>query len=394
LTGIPNDPMYAQANCNMSTIRHKPSQFLGYLLGLAAVSLGLLPVAGWAQSAITSWTTTMGTDLADTTVGGITYRNRIATLTSFTISGGDVYQTSLGLAANQVYVRRNTAAASGANNTNGSGITVMRDGASSTTVHGRNYATLESMLLSGNLLNATADTFAQTGTASQISNNIERVDYVFSSGYTVVGDELLTFFNLDPAGAQDNFRVAVFTSFGTTIINGTSTANVPTAYANDGVEIVDGLFGPLLTLPQVGGTTTNWRSLAYNNGSNISGTHTDNLALSNNGIGGVALSFANLGVANGTVIYGYSMMATDVKSGVADRTGTGTDLVDWTNTAIYSTTTDQTTGTADFSTAGGRISRFYVPEPSTYGLIILGTTGFLVGVRRYLRSLRTEKSPA
>jgi hypothetical protein len=368
----------------------KPSKFLGPLYGLVFAGVFLLLGSASAQTAISSWTLNTVIDSPDATQGGITFQNKVVTLNSFT-AGGDVYLTSTGRAADNVYVRRNTAVAnspSAGDNTNGSSITVMRS-SSNTTVHGKYYSTLEAMLLEGNLLNATADTFQQRGSAE--TNNIERIDYTFTGGYTVAGDEQLTFFNLDPAGAQDNFRVSVITGFGTTTIGGVSTTNVPTSYANDGVSIVDGLYGPLLTLPVVGGTTTSWRLLSYTNGSNLSGTLATNNALNTNGVGGVALSFADLGVSVGTTIYGYSIMGLDVKKTAVDRAGTGVDLVDWTNATVYSTTTNSTDGTADFSTAGGRLAK-RVPEPSTYGLIIIASMTALMLGRRHLVGRLTKAS--
>ncbi|MGC4036155.1 MAG: T9SS type A sorting domain-containing protein [Chitinophagaceae bacterium] len=59
------------------------------------------------------------------------------------------------------------------------------------------------------------------------------------------------------------------------------------------------------------------------------------------GIGGVAFRFSDFGIANGTKIYGYSLMANDF-SGT-----TGSNVVDYTNTTYFPTNSGETVGGLD-----------------------------------------------
>jgi hypothetical protein len=317
------------------------------------------------QAAITSWTTTTLTDSADQTVSGITYLNKFITVDTFTTAGGTYFAQSSVVQADDAYVRRNTTTQS-----NGVGWMAIRNG-SNTNVHGSYYATEKSLLLSGNLLNSTFDTFTNdTGTLSGQATNVERIDFVWSSGYTALSGDVLTVFNIDPAGAQDNFRIAVFTGWD-------SVNHKPTSYATTGVLVVDGQYGPLLSLayPTGTSTTSTWNAVSFTSGDSLSGTGSFVFTQTPQGIGGAAISLTDLGVGNGQTIYGYSIMGPDVTP------TTAADLVDWTNSSVYLTNTSQVDGTADFSTFGGRFVR-PIPEPSAYGTILLGAGLLAFGVRR------------
>jgi len=53
-------------------------------------------------------------------------------------------------------------------------------------------------------------------------------------------------------------------------------------------------------------------------------------------------------------------------------TTSGSDLVNWTNSSVYLTNTDAASwGNVDFAGFGGTIARA-VPEPTTYGAVLLG----------------------
>ncbi len=338
--------------------------------------------SGAAQTAILSWTTTTLSNSADQTISGTTYLNKFITVDTFTTGAGTYFAQSSTVQADHAYVRRNTTTQS-----NGLGWMSVRQG-SNTVVQGTYYSTAEQLLLSGNLLNTTFDTFTNnTGTLSGQATNVERIDFVWSAGYTVQSGDVLSVFNIDPAGAQDNFRIAIFTSMGT--VNGV--INSPTAYASTGLLVQDGVYGPLLPLNYPTGTsssatstTSTWNAVSFTNGDSLSSTGSFVFTQTPQGIGGAAINLTDLGVANGQTIYGYSIMGPDVTPTVAS------DLVNWQNSSVYLTNTSQVDGTADFSTFGGRFIR-PIPEPSTYGAIFLGAGLVAYGLRR--RSGRHAVSP-
>jgi hypothetical protein len=357
-------------------------------LALLVMAVGTAKVHAQVE-AITSWTLTSLTNGTDSVSGGITYLNKYLTVDTFTTAGGTYFAQSSAVQADHVYIRRNTTTES-----NAFGVMSTRSG-SNTIVHGSYYATAEAMLLSGNILNTTADTFTNINTETGRQSNVERIDFVWSSGYTVLAGDVLSIFNVDPATAQDDFRIAVFTSLGT--VNGV--VNSPTAYATTGLLVNigggatgDGTdpgtaadYGPLLpvTYPTGSGTgsttstTSTWNILDYTNGDNLSGTGTFVFQSASQGIGGAAIKLSDLGILTGQTIFGYSIMAPDVIPTVAS------DLVNWQNAAVYLTDTDTPEGTADFSTFGGRFIR-PIPEPSTYGAIFLGAGLVAYGLRRRL----------
>ena len=63
--------------------------------------------------------------------------------------------------------------------------------------------------------------------------------------------------------------------------------------------------------------------------------------MNNQGIGGVAFRFSDFGIADGTTIYGYSLMANDFNS------TSGADVVNYNNAARYPTNTSETIGGLD-----------------------------------------------
>ncbi len=364
---------------------------LAFLIAVSGLSLSaqVLPVVSWTLSPITNST--------DSVSGGITYLNKFETVNTFTTADGSTYfAQSSAVQADHVYVRRNAVTAS-----NSFGVMSVQS-TTSTVVQGTYYSTAEQMLLSGNILNTTADTFTNdtTGVTGR-SSNVERIDFVWTAGYTVLTGDVVSVFNVDPSTSQDDFRIAIFTGWDS--INNKPTSYVTTgllintttslsAGTGDGTDAGTGAdYGSLLTTNYPTGTGTastsstssTWSILNYTNGDSITGTGTVVFSSANQGIGGAAIKLSDLGVSTGQTIYGYSIMAPDVTPLVAS------DLVDWNNSTFYPTNTNQTEGTADFSTFGGRFIR-PIPEPSTYGAIFMGTGLVAYGLRRR----RLSRSPA
>ena len=102
------------------------------------------------------------------------------------------------------------------------------------------------------------------------------------------------------------------------------------------------------------------------------------------GIGGIAFTLADFGIAPGTTVYGYSIMATDDSSNAAN-------LLDWTNTTYYPTNSaddatagDGNTGGLDLVAVNGvMFTKHAVPEPAVYGAGLLGMSVALVGIRAW-----------
>ena len=302
------------------------------------VSAQVQNISGWTLDTF---------DGPDITVGGITYLNNFATPLTVTTSVGTYDAGTAGAGADDVFIRRNTATPSGNANTPGQAIMGFTSTGGSTTLNGTYNATMKDLLLGGNVLNATFDTFANADSGATFGHNIERVDFVWSNGYTTIGDEVIIVFNYDPVGAQDDFRVAVFTS-----IDG-SADKLPTAYANTGVLVTGTNYPDKLPLPFAGNplssNTTGFRTTATDD---LSGTAVNIVNTGANGIGGVAISLATLGISAGQTIYGYSLISADTNATSA------ANLLDFTNNSIYPTSTPNAdaSGTTDFSTFGGRIA--------------------------------------
>ena len=291
-------------------------------------------------------------DNANVTVNGITYQNTFATPLTVTTSVGVYNAGTAGAGADDVFIRRNTATPTATTNVAGQGVSFASATGGSATVLGTYNASLKEQLLEGNILNATFDTFANTTSgAGNVGHNIERIDFVWSDGYTVIGDEVLIVFNYDPVGVQDDFRIAVFTG-----IDG-SADKLPTAYASSGVLVTGASYPDKLPLP-AGGTTTSTTGFRTTPADDLSGTALNRVDAGTSGIGGVAISLATLGISAGQTIFGYSLLSGDTNASSA------ANLLSFTDNSIYPTSTpnaDQS-GTADFSTFGGRFATLAANE--------------------------------
>ena len=339
----------------------------GRLAGLCTVLLW--PQLATAQTAVSSWTMSHA-DLANTAAYSptINFSNQTNAVTSITV-GTNV--RTIASSADSVFIRRSAAAGDNAN--------ILEVGPSAGNLSGTDTSamTLQNVLLGNNELIGANDVFTNTGgSPSPANNNIERVDYLWSSGFTAVPDQGFAVF--DRAASQsvaDGFQVAVFTGWN----SGTSR---PTAYGGNVVEVTAGAgsgYGAALDWDPTGTgvqTTFTYQILRFTSGDNLTP-----LAIADTtgtqSVFGTYISFADLGIAAGTVVYGYSIMANDVTNVTAN-------LVDWNNATFYPTDTPDSTGSIDLLGVNGR--RF-VPEPSAYGASLLGVMAALVGWRRYRRLL-------
>jgi len=335
----------------------QPRQFnkttLGHLFG-AVATLFVFSVSSFGQTAITAWT--LGSsNAADSTAYGDTFRNETFNVTSFTAGTTKFVDSS----ATATYIRRSGA---GGN----SNLWMVQNG-STNDLRGMNPSagTLADVLSGNNVLQGGNDLFVNTGgSPTTVNTNVERVDFAWAGGFTTVGDQGFAVFD---RGSNDGFQIAVITGWD-------SVNNRPTAYGAT-KEVAATSYGANLAADWVagGGTETTFTATALRFTTDTTLTTLTSSESVAGGMGGVFISFADLGIADGTTVYGYSIMATDV-------TNTLANMVDWTNASYYPTNTpDSAVGSIDLAGFNGR--RF-VPEPATYGAILLFFTVAAIAVRR------------
>ena len=340
------------------TVRRTAIRWLGIAIGGLMLATRLP-----AQIAITSITTSTS-DLSNQTVNAQVFDRTTTAITQFKDVAGNIYDANT--VSGAAYVRRDTAVGNANNSsmwyTNGSGTDMAA-------TYATDYA---SLLLGNNLLRGSDNTFVNGTDAT--SGNIERLDFVFNaSGITSSIATSIAIFDRGAIGVHDGVKIAIIT--GSDSVN-----NVPTSYGGTLVSIDSADYGTAnLT------SDFNYNLFRYSNGNNLGSPYwTSDTETGTQGLGGTIVSMADLGIASGTTIYGYSLMAYDVTTG-----GNMANLVNWNNTTYYATNTDGTTGGGgiDLSAVNGVLYNRRVPEPSTYGAIFIGLLTLILGWRRYRRGL-------
>lgn len=334
-----------------------------------------------AQTAVTSITYQTLVDTTNRTADNIRYLNQYHAVDTISTATETYYFDGTNDATN-VYFRRNTSSG----NPNNATVFYQYQNAGTNPAKvygvGDTSPTLEEVMLSNDLTQGLRNPFANSGGTSSLNSNIERIDFRLPD-YVVSEGEALVFFDLENVGNfGDGFRIAAVTSWGT--YNGTS---APTAYANSGLLVAPDSFGNPVTTPT--GTNATYLRSTTTSGDNISANQTIATLDTNSGTAnssdlylvGIVITFADLGIAAGTTIQGFSLMAGDVAPTTANS------LLNWNNSTVYRTDTDSTTwGNMDFMAFGAQIAR-PVPEPATYGALLIGATCGLLGWRRYRRVL-------
>lgn len=314
----------------------------------AVMALFSSPMVSFGQTAITGWT--LGSsNAADTSAYGYTFRNETFNVVSFTAGTNKTVDSS----ATTTFIRRSSDPDANSN------VWTVRDGTTGSNIRAVNPSTgtLETVLSGNNVLQGANDLFVNTGGSPATANsNVERIDFYWNGGFTTVSDQGFAVFD---RGRNDGFQIAVITGWDTA-------TNRPTAYGAT-KDIAASTYGTNLAADWVAGgsteTTFEATFLRFNTDSTLTSlTSSENAT--GQGVGGVFISFADLGLANGTVVYGYSLMAPDVTA----TNATLASLVDWNNTSVYLNNTSDTVGSIDLAGFNGR--RF-VPEPATYGAIFL-----------------------
>ncbi|WP_175414757.1 PEP-CTERM sorting domain-containing protein [Nibricoccus aquaticus] len=354
------------------------------MYAIGACAAGGLASTVDAQTAIADWSI-MVSDASNYTdqANGLNYRNTTYAITSFSTGS-----TSYGLSstiASAVYVRRNTDS-SGNGSSNQSGI----DNNNRSSVWNTQYddtdrllgtyqTSLNGVLLNNNAVMGADNVFANSSDASRKSaGNIERLDFYFGAT-TVNAREGLTIFDRGLAGEHDSVKIAVFTSW-----NGANGGS-PLSYSGNVVTLGASSYGNNLDWnPNQAGVqdSMTYTLLRFNNGDNLTALD-EAIETNTQGVAGSFISFADLGIASGTTIYGYSIMGSDVTTSVSN-------LADWRNATYYPTGTTDDNGGIDLMSFNGRIAR-PVPEPSTYGALLLGGCVGVWFFRRRSLSAQTQR---
>jgi len=180
---------------------------------------------------------------------------------------------------------------------------------------------------SANIFNKGTDNLFDNANAN--SNNIERLDWILSSGYSTANVTKAGFavFERGVDGAHDPFDIAAIT--------GLDVSGNPNAY------------GPVLRIlstnyGNITNSTVSYRILKGASGTNLldAGTNTQNR-------GGVFLSLSDLGITAGATVYGYSLLAADFPSGA-----TSADIVNTSNTTNFPVNTGTPGGIDLIATTG------------------------------------------
>lgn len=360
-----------------SASRNSTSLKTGRELAVAALALAGMLVAPLAQAQVTVTGVTYSSvsDAADVTVNNITYQN--STYAVQTITTASTTYSLSGPQATNVFFRRNTSSSSPNNSTvlyqyslttGGSGSNVNTAAVVGTS---DSTPTLAELMMSNDMTKGIRNPFAN-GTSSD-SSNIERIDY-YLPNYTVQANDALVFFDLENLGNfGDGFRIAAFTAVDGAGDLDAGTAGTPTTYASTGLLIAADSFGNPISAP--GTTDARYLRATTTSGDNLNASQSlvtidtsGDGTLNNNDLYlvGIVIRFSDLGIAAGTTIQGFSLMAGDV------AVTTASSLVNWNNTSVYlNNTSDANYGNMDFMSFGSKVIR-PVPESSTYGAIFMG----------------------
>lgn len=320
-----------------------------------------------AQLAITVVTTST-TDQSNVKVDGTTFERTTTAVATFYDWAGNVYDANT--VAGDAFVRRNTAVG---NDNNSS---VWYDQGTKSDRFSAPYAySYDDLLLGNNILRGSDNTFSNDSGAA--GGDIERIDFLFNtSGISASTDTAFSVFDRGNVGEHDYVKIAVITGWD-------SVTNRPTAYGGNLVSITTADYGSSNPI-----SGFDYNLFRYDNGDNLGSPYwNSNSETGSQGIGGVAISLSDLGIAAGTTIYGYSLMGYDVSNG-----GNMANLVDWTNTTYYSDSTTGATGSGgiDLSAVNGVLYNRRVPEPSTYGAMFIGLSAAFFGWRRWRRDVTAK----
>ena len=170
---------------------------------------------------------------------------------------------------------------------------------------------------SANIFNKGTDNLFDNSNTN--SNNIERLDWILSAGYSTA-NVTKTGFAVFERGADD-----VHDPFDIAAVTGLDVSGNPNAY------------GPVLRILSTNyGNITN-SSVSFRILKGASGTNLLDATTNTQNRGGVFLSLSDLGITAGATVYGYSLLAADFPSGA-----TSADIVNTSNTTNFPVNTGNT----------------------------------------------------
>ena len=372
----------------------RPAVTAGLLAGLAATGLR-------AQTAISTinldWVTGTATSVsADNQT--VTYDNDQEQVYSFKTTSGQLYYTA-GSAQTALIQRDPTKDTFAPNElsvwyaSTGTGTSLQYLAPDATDAN--------TVLLGNNLYRGSDNLLTNSNGNTQSSDDVERLDFILNtSGEHATTDQAFAVFDRGNATNHDTFKIAVITGIDT---NGNPTSyggNLITVTANNYDTAANPIANQSYTVERY--DTGDNLSAQDNNietetttGAPLTIATTDE---SSQGIGGVVLSLANLGISAGTTIYGYSIMAADVyttgTASVAINASVSADLVNYMNTFYYPNNTSDNTTTGDGSYGGidlaavngVEFSSFApTPEPGVYGAVMAAVALGVFAFRRRRR---------
>ncbi|MBO9637431.1 MAG: T9SS type A sorting domain-containing protein [Siphonobacter aquaeclarae] len=204
---------------------------------------------------------------------------------------------------------------------------------------------MEDLFLTNDITIGIDNLFANTYTTN--FNNIERIDVITQGGRTILSPAQEGFALFERGGYNVHDPVVV------AVITGLDAQKNPSSYATKVVRIGSpDYYVPGQTTNTVYQPTNtavgNFIILRRDNAS--SNLQASDLIGANQGIGGVLVKYADFNLAAGTKVYGYSVLANDFPV-----TGTGANVVDYTNTTYFPTNSSDATQAAgnDMATITG-----------------------------------------
>jgi hypothetical protein len=230
-------------------------------------------------------------------------------------------------------------------------------------LEGPQLAGYNAALSTNNLLVGADNIFGNVGNGHGNNTNVERIDLLYTAGVTTAADKLFAVFERGLTGAHDGFKIAAITSL--------DSSNVPNGYGTL-INVAKGSYGNTPLLAAQGYTI-----LRTND--NIAGDPFHPADKTTQTIGGISIPTTDL-AAPGTTIYGYSLFA-------PDQTGSGAQLVNWTNSTFFPTNSREgTIAGLDPQAASGTLYAA-IPEPTTGSLMVAGA-GLLLGRRSKRRQTK------
>lgn len=193
------------------------------------------------------------------------------------------------------------------------------------------FATMEEGLV-GVGINRGADNVFNNITTPN-NNNIERLDYIFEDGLVVPNDPNIAGFPIFERGGNDSFKFAVISELD---INAD-----PSAYST-----------------VISYASADWTDTAFDVKSSVlsrnGGNFTETANLTSQNIEVIFVSFADMGLSAGDVIYGYSL-------GGSDATTNCVNFLSFNNTSFFPQTTNSTAGGLDLLSGGSfsKVSYIY-----------------------------------